>query len=133
MATQAELDAALARAEGARIAYEWMQKHPDFDRSLESQSKIKAYLDDHGLPFTDASLERAFQTLRGMGVSFKAAPVAPAEEPLPEVPAVCPVLNTYNDVIKCPKDTYNKAWFGPHQIAFRARVNAILARYGSKK
>jgi hypothetical protein len=54
--------------------------------------------------------------------------VVPVEEPLPEVPAILPQVNTIADIKKVSKEDYHTAWFGPHQKKFRARVNEILRR-----
>ena len=130
--TEEELLTEKAKTEGARISYTWLKRHlADFDRSEESAKKIGDYLKAHELSFTEENLEKAFADLKAQGVKFTAAPAAPAapvEEPLPEVPPVVPQVNTIADIKKVPQADYHKAWFGPHQKKFRARVNEILRR-----
>jgi hypothetical protein len=126
------LELETARAAGERIAYAWMKRHiADFDQSVESQTKPKLYMDDHGLPFTEESLERAFTALTAMGVKFTTPPAAPVEEELPPVPPYLQHIKTRKDIDSIPHDKYRE-WCSeqrcPDSRAFKARVNEILRR-----
>jgi hypothetical protein len=122
--TEQEMQLAVARAEGSRIVYEWMSRHPEFDRSPENSEKIGEFLKIHQLVLSDENLEKAYAALKAKGVSF----TAPIEkEPLPEVP-MNPKIFTVSDINNMDRERYKKLYFGPHSAQFRARVNEIIHR-----
>lgn len=127
---QAELDA--ARSE--KIAYHFMKKHvKDYDATPRNSDLLRKTLADNHMEFTVENLEACFKALveKGWDMAPKetSSPAPQAtEQELPPVPPAVPDLRTLDDIKKCPKSDYKKAWFGPHQAAFRARIEEVLRR-----
>jgi hypothetical protein len=128
--TEQEMQLAVARAEGSRIVYEWMTRHPEFDRSPENSEKIGEFLKTHQLVLSDENLEKAHAALKSKGVVFT-APVE--EEPLPEVPGMNPKIFTVSDINNMDRERYKKLYFGPHAEAFRLRVAEIVRKAKEEK
>ncbi len=76
-------EAAEARAEGARVSYEWMRKHIHDFNPCEANSKILSeYISNNGLEWTADNLELAFMATESQ--------LAPAQTPQPVVQVSAP-------------------------------------------
>jgi hypothetical protein len=124
--TEEELLKERAKTEWVRTIYMWKSARvKDYEPTKENDDKIAAYFKAHQLELTYANLEKAFVELKKQGESFKAKKELPD---LPETPKGVPLVHSMSDVNSLSPEEYKRAYFGPHQIQFRARVNEIIRR-----
>src|ERR1700731_2545875 len=142
MSDDLEVQRLKAQMHGQNVAMEflkWLLGHGIvFKQCQENSAAIDGYLKEKNLVFSLESCIEAYNELTRRGHKFlldKLAPPAPAEEelpPLPEVPGMGePQIFTVSDINNnkiMPPERYNKLYFGPHKIEFRARVDEILRR-----
>jgi hypothetical protein len=139
------LDAAFAALTAQGISFappkgprvEWAKRHTDdFDGSPESWKRIDFYLQRLRLSDAEHNLEQAFTVIRAANPkAFKkpTAAIATVEDPLPETPPGCPVVNTLADVRNLSRQEQMKAQTGPYRETFLARVQEIIRRSGAKR
>ncbi len=141
MATNEERKQQLLRAGNeSKVAAEWMAVHiEDYIQSQQNAKIIGDYLDQKGLLFTYRNLEEAFEFAKSQGWDFTkvntpitasapAAPVTPAEEPLPEIPDWFPPMNNKADLWAIPRAKFRELLTGKAGEKFLARVNAVGKR-----
>jgi hypothetical protein len=143
MSTSEELEVEKQRAEGSRVAFDflkWLLAHGIvFRQCQENSDAISSYLREKNLDFTLPNATEAYNALVKRGHKFvletlaPPAPVEKEEEPLPEVPGMNPQIFTVSDINAMDKDRYKKLYFGSSATQFRARVNEIIRRAKEEK
>src|ERR1700686_1553067 len=138
MSEDLEIQRLKAQMHGDRIAFEFLKwllaNGIVFRQCAENSAAIDAYQREKGRGFSLESCIEAFNELTKRGHRFLldnvAPPVVAGEDlpPLPEVPGMNPKIFTVSDVNSMDRERYNKLYFGPHKIEFRARVDEILRR-----
>ena len=136
MATQQELDAKIAEAEEARVAYEFMSDR-GITRSARIAEAFGSYLKKYNLRFTRPNLEQAFVVLKAQGFNFskdaKAQAPQASQDEFPWVPSymleVSP-LKTRKDIDALSREDYRKFYNGPDSAAFRKRVEYVANKRG---
>ena len=131
MATELELQNAIAGAEGARIALTWARKHThDFRDGAAASKLLGDTLAANNLPFTEENLELCFQAcLREVpGAAAIFFPPPPARKLLDEqapIPAWFPRMESMEDVNNIPREKFKQLYSGKAGREFRARLDAI--------
>jgi hypothetical protein len=133
--TEEELLKEKEKTEGARVSYEFMKKYRhEYDASESSAKLIGDRLQELGLEFNFANLEKVFLDLKAKGVRFMSAAPAPAvaatpaEDALPEIPSWFPKMENKADIRAIPRDKFKELYFGKAGDKFKARIEAVNKR-----
>jgi len=130
--TEAE-KAAIDRAEGARIAYEWMRKNIRRFEPCEANSNLVGeWLKKNNLPLTEENLDRAAEAI---GDRLAQALVAPSEPTTPTLNGVAPIpsyfprLEVPSDIHRISPERLRELRRGPHGESLKRRIDALQQGY----
>jgi len=133
---EVEMQQATARAEGSRIAYEWMRKNIRRFEPCEANSKlIGEWLEKNNLSLSDQNLDRAAEAIGDQlarAASVPATPAPPAEPTLNSVapvPAYFPRLEIPSDIARIHHEKLKGLRQGPHGEGLKRRINALQQGY----
>jgi hypothetical protein len=137
---EVEMQQAVARAEGSRIAYEWMKKHiRDYEPCDSNSRLVGEWLEKNNLPLSEENLDRAAAAIgdrlaraSATPATPVATPVASAEPPddLPPLPPSWFQIKTTADVNSMSRPEFRRCFHAapPWGENFRKRVEEIFRR-----
>jgi hypothetical protein len=130
---EVEMKAAVARAEGSRIAYEWMKRNLNRYAACEANSKlIEEWLVANNLPLSGENLDKAAEAigdrLAHAPITAPPTPAPPSEPTLDDVAPVphwFPPMNSKADLAAIGNEKMKQLMYGPAKEAFKRRLDAI--------
>lgn len=130
MTEQEKLQQEIARAEGARIVYEWMRKNIRLYEPCEANAQlIGEWLKKNNFPLSEENLDKAAEAIgdrlaRAIGepVAVSAGPTLNSVAP---VPAFFPKLEIPSDIHGISPERLKELRRGPHGEALKRRIDAL--------
>jgi len=135
---EAEMKAAVDRAEGARIAHEWMRKNiRRFEPCQANSQLIGEWLKRNNLPLSEEHLDKAAEAIGHQLARAVGEPVTPplAEPAAPTLDDVAPwpsglaKLETPSDIKRISGERLQDLRRGPHGEALKRRLQAVQDGY----
>ncbi len=132
---EAEMQKAVDRAEGARIAHEWMRRNiRRFEPCTANSKLISEWLQKNNLPLSEENLDKAADAIgdnlaRAVGEPVASVSATPALNSVAPVPAYFPQLEVPSDIHRISSERLKELRRGPHGEALKRRIDALQQGY----
>ena len=130
-----QMNAIVARAEGARIAHEWMRENiRRFEPCTANSNLIGEWLKRNNLPMSKENLDKAadaigHQLARAVGEPVASVSATPTINDVAPIPAYFPRLEVPSDIHRISPERLKELRQGPHGEALKRRITALQQGY----